>query len=140
MGVRENCWLELKESPAYDLLDENDLVRFLEARDLTIRVERPRSDLAYIIVEDARTRSPVRLRVAILRTADQAGKELADAISEHGRGSWGIHRSNLAVLGPLGDTSHDLAFAAQTQLVCWGVFTLAGADGPIVIPGAYREL
>jgi hypothetical protein len=91
-------------------------------------------------VDDARTRRPARLRVAILENADEAGRELADAIAEHGNGSWGIHRSNLAVLGPVGDTSHDLAFAAETKLVCWGVFTVVGSRDTVVIPGGYREL
>lgn len=126
--------------PIYQRLDETALVSFLEAHGLEVRVERPRSDLAYITVENARTRTPARLRVAILDSADQAGAELATAIAEHGRGSWGVHRSNLAVLGPVGDAQHDLAFAAQTKLVCWGVFTLSAKRGPIVVPGGYREL
>ncbi|MET0412984.1 MAG: hypothetical protein ABW217_16885 [Polyangiaceae bacterium] len=127
-------------TPQYRPLDENDLVTFLRARKLSVRVERPRTDLAYLLIEDAGTRAPARLRVAILRDADEAGRELADAMQQHGQGSWGVHRSNLAVLGPVGDAIHDLAFAAEIDLVCWGVFTIRGKDDTVVIPGAYREL
>jgi len=127
-------------TPQYKLLDENDLINFLRSRGLKFTVERPREDLAYVIVDDARTRRPARLRVAILPNADEAGRELTEAIGEHGKGSWGIHRSNLAVLGPIGDTSHDLSFAADTKLVCWGVFTVLGSRDTVVIPGGYREL
>jgi hypothetical protein len=127
-------------TPQYGRLDENDLTRFLEQRQIKFRVERPRDDLAYVVVEDARTRQPARLRVAILQNADEAGRELAEAIEEHGNGSWGVHRANLAVLGPVGDTAHDLAFAAELKLVCWGVFTIVGREDTVVIPGGYREL
>jgi hypothetical protein len=127
-------------TPQYNRLDENDLINFLRGLAIKFEVERPRDDLAYLVVDDARTRRPARLRVAILENADEAGRELAEAIAEHGNGSWGVHRSNLAVLGPIGDTSHDLAFAAETKLVCWGVFTIVGSRDTVVIPGGYREL
>jgi len=127
-------------TPQYGRLDENDIINFLRQRNLQFNIERPRDDLAYIVVDDVRTRRPARLRVAILENADEAGHELADAIEQHGNGSWGVHRSNLAVLGPVGDTSHDLAFAAETKLVCWGVFTVVGSRDTVVIPGGYREL
>jgi hypothetical protein len=126
--------------PEYERLDENDLVRFLKKRNVKLSIERPREDLAYVIVDDTRTRQPARLRVAILQNADDAGRELAEAIAQHGNGSWGVHRSNLAVLGPVGDTAHDLAFAAEIKLVCWGVFTVVGQRDTVVIPGGYREL
>jgi hypothetical protein len=127
-------------SPIYDRLDESDLLGFLQRRNLKVSVERPRLDLAYLLVDDQRTRKPARLRVAILGNADEAGRELADAMVEHGEGSWGVHRSNLAVLGPVGDTTHDLAFAAEIGLACWGVFTVRGEKDTFVIPGGYREL
>lgn len=127
-------------TPQYGRLDENDLINFLRQRNLTFNIERPREDLAYLVVDDAATRRPARLRVAILDNADDAGRELAEAVAQHGKGSWGVHRSNLAVLGPVGDTSHDLTFAAETKLVCWGVFTVVGSRDTVVIPGGYREL
>jgi hypothetical protein len=127
-------------TPSYSRLSEEHLIRFLESRGLAVRVERPRADLAYVVVDDGRTRAPARLRVAILEDADSAGSELSRAIEEHGSGSWGVHRANLAVLGPVGDVAHDLAFAAETRLVCWGVLTISGREEPVVIPGGYREL
>ncbi|HEY3595725.1 MAG TPA: hypothetical protein VGL13_17685, partial [Polyangiaceae bacterium] len=126
--------------PDYDRLDETSLIRFLERQRLDLRVERPRADLIYINVNGAGTPIPVRLRVAILRSADEAGRELAEAIAQHGSGAWGIHRSNLAVLGPAGDPTDDIVFAAVTKVACWGVFTVAAGDEPVVVPGAYREL
>jgi hypothetical protein len=127
-------------APPYARLDENDLLKFLRDQRLQVTVERPRSDLAYLLVDDQRTRRPARLRVAILSNGDEAGRELAEALVQHGEGAWGVHRSNLAVLGPVGDTTHDLVFAAEIGLVCWGVFTIRGKDDTFVIPGGYREL
>jgi hypothetical protein len=126
--------------PDYDRLDETSLLRFLERQRLDLRVERPRADLIYVNVGGVGTSSPVRLRVAILKTPDEAGRELSEAIVQNGHGSWGVHRANLAVLGPAGDPSDDVVFAAVTKVACWGVFTLAAGDDPIVVPGAYREL
>ena len=33
-----------------------------------------------------------------------------------------------------------IVFAAETGLVCWGVFTVRGREDTFVIPGGYREL
>ena len=127
-------------TPEYSALDESALSKFLEQQQIPVRVERPRADLAYLLVDDHRTQQPARLRVAILENADEAGRELAEALVQHGEGAWGVHRSNLAVLGPVGDPAHDLVFAAEIGLVCWGVFTVRGREDTFVIPGAYREL
>lgn len=140
LAFRPEVCQGLDLTPQYGHLDESDLINFLRQRGVRFQVERPRDDLAYIVVDDARTRRPARLRVAILESADEAGRELAEAIAQHGNGSWGVHRANLAVLGPVGDTSHDLAFAAENKLVCWGVFTVVGSRDTVVIPGGYREL
>jgi hypothetical protein len=137
---REQVCAGRELDPEYSPLDENDLSRFLERQQISVSVERPRTDLAYLLVDDRRTQKPARLRVAILGNADEAGRELAEALVEHGEGSWGVHRSNLAVLGPVGDPTHDLAFAAEIGLVCWGIFTVRGRGDTFVIPGAYREL
>ena len=112
----------------------------MSKQQLDVRVERPRSDLTYLIVTGAGTESPVRLRVAILKNADEAGRELHEAILQHGPGSWGVRRSNLAVLGPIGTLEDDLTFAAKTKLSCWGMFMTAGRDDTYAVPGAYREL
>ena len=126
--------------PDYARLDETSLIRFLEAQRLDVRVDRPRADLVYLNVANAGTEKPVRLRVAILANADEAGLDLHEAILEHGPGSWGVHRSNLAILGPIGSPEDDIAFAAATKLACWGVFTIAGTDDTFVVPGGYTEL
>ncbi|HEU4576707.1 MAG TPA: hypothetical protein VFS67_00535 [Polyangiaceae bacterium] len=140
MVFREKVCAGRELAPQYSRLDENDLLDFLRSQQLPVRVERPRTDLSYVLVDDPRTRAPARLRVAILQDADQAGRELAEALVQHGQGAWGVHRSNLAVLGPVGDPTHDLVFAAQIGLVCWGVFTVRGREDTFVIPGGYREL
>ncbi len=127
-------------SPAYGPVDENQVVAFLEQKRIDVQIERPRADLVYLIVSGAGTVNPVRLRVAILANADQAGRELHEALLQHGEGSWGVHRSNIAILGPIASEADALAFAAQTKLACWGVFTIAGRDDTFVVPGGYTEL
>lgn len=121
-------------------LDEGNLIEFLARQQLDVRIERPRSDLVYLNVTGAGTDAPVRLRVAILKNASEAGRELHEAILQHGPGSWGVHRSNLAVLGPIGSVADDLTFAAKTKLSCWGMFMSAGRDDTYAVPGGYREL
>jgi hypothetical protein len=126
--------------PDGKLLDEGHLIQFLSKQQYDVRVERPRSDLIYLNVTGAGTENPVRLRVAILKSSDEAGRELHEAILQHGPGSWGVRRSNLAVLGPIGSLQDDLTFAAKTKLSCWGMFMTAGRDDTYSVPGAYREL
>jgi hypothetical protein len=126
--------------PDYGRLDEGSLVRFLERQHIDVRIERPRADLMYLNVGGAGTERPIRLRVAILASSDEAGRELHQGILQHGPGSWGVRRSNLAVLGPVGSTGDDIAFAGVTKLACWGVFTIAGTDDAFVVPGGYTEL
>ena len=127
--------------PDYTTLDESTIVAFLKARGLPARIERARADLVYVEVQvNPETDEWVRLRVAMLPTPEQAGRELHDAILQHGPGSWGIHRSNLAVLGPVGSVPDIVAFVGKTKLSCWGVLTVGGRDDDFVVPGNYREL
>lgn len=126
--------------PDYARLDEGSLLRFLGRQHIDARTERARADLVYINLLSAGTAQPVRLRVAILASADDAGRELHEAVLQHGPGSWGVHRSNLAVLGPVGTTSDVVTFAAMTKLACWGVLTVADTDDSFVVPGGYTEL
>lgn len=121
-------------------LTEAHLIEFLNKQQLDVRVERPRSDLIYLIVSGAGTDVPVRLRVAVLKNADEAGAELHAALLQHGPGAWGVRRSNLAVLGAIGSLDDDLTFAAKTRLSCWGMFMTAGRDDAYSVPGGYREL
>ena len=120
-------------------LNENNIISFLQKQGVDVRVERQRTDLVYLNVAGAGTKGPVRFRVAILKSREEAGRELHEGILQHGEGSWGLHRANLAVLGPLGSAEDDLRFAARLKLPCWGVFTIAGRDDTLVIPGAYIE-
>jgi hypothetical protein len=126
--------------PEYGRLTEQDAIRFLERQDLDVRNERPRADLVYLVVSGAGTAHPIRLRVAILTSAEKAGRELHEALLQHGEGSWGVHRSNLAILGPVASHTDSVTFAARSKLACWGVFTVAGRDDTFVVPGAYTEL
>ena len=121
-------------------LTEGNLIEFLNKQQLDVRIERPRSDLIYLVVSGAGTDVPVRLRVAILKSADEAGAELHAALLQHGPGAWGVRRSNLAVLGQIGSLDDDLTFAAKTRLSCWGMFMTAGRDDTYAVPGGYREL
>lgn len=127
--------------PEYAMLDEQGLVAFLKARGFPTRTERARADLVYVELQLNPERDEwVRLRAAILPSPAQAGQELYHAILEHGPGSWGVHRANLAVLAPIGDVGDIQAFIARTKLACWGVLTIAGRDDVFAVPGGYREL
>ena len=125
--------------PDYTMLDERALVSFLGAHGYETRTVHPRSDLVLVDIMNAGDH-PVRLRVAILQDPPASGRELHEAILQHGPGSWGVHRSNLAVLAPIGSVDEIVSFAVKTKLACWGVLTLAGLDDTFVVPGGYMEL
>jgi hypothetical protein len=125
--------------PDHARLSEADLVQFLQVRDTNVTVERPRGDLAYVSLPGL-DGERLRLRVAVLSTPDEAGRELALAIAQHGKGSWGVHRSNLAVLGPARAAGQVIELVSKTKLACWGVLTLGSGEDVYVIPGGYREL
>lgn len=121
-------------------LSADDFVRFLEQQGLKSEITRARADLVYVDVTNAGTNAPLRFRVATLESAGAAGRDLHVALLQHGEGRWGVHRRNLAVLGPEGSYDDIVAFAARTKLACWGVLTVAGLDDTFVIPGGYAEL
>jgi hypothetical protein len=122
-------------------LDEKSLLAFLKARGLPTRVLRARGDLLYVDVQvDPDKDLWGRLRVAILASPDEAGNELFEAVLQHGTGSWGVHRGNLAILAPIGNVEKIVAFVGKTKLACWGVTTVAKKKRTYVIPGGYREL
>lgn len=128
--------LDLK--PVYGRLALDNLVRFLEGQGVQFEQVRARDDLHYLDLK--RSGQTVRLRVATLKTPREAARDLHVAMLEHGNGSWGVHRANLAVLGPVSDVEDILDFAIETKLACWGVLTIAGRDDNFVIPGGYAEL
>ena len=124
--------------PEFNRLTEESIVDFLRAHKLEVTVLRARSDLVYLDVK--KDGAVTRLRVALLKSSHEAGHELHEAILEHGPGSWGVHRANLAVLGPIGSIGQGVNFAVESKLACWGVLTMAGRDDTFVIPGGYMEL
>jgi len=125
--------------PERTQLNENHIIAFLQKQGVDVRVERQRTDLVYLNVTGVGSKSPVRFRVAVLESREKAGRELHGGILQHGEGSWGVHRGNIAILGPVGTLEDDLRFAARLKLPCWGVFTIAGRDDTFSVPGAYIE-
>jgi hypothetical protein len=121
-------------------LDADDFARFLKSQGFEVRVTTARVDLAFVDLLNAGTAAPIRFRVAVLADAGAAGRDLHVALLQHGQGSWGVHRSNLAVLAPPGSPDDIVAFAARTKVACWGVLTMTGLDDTFVIPGGYAEL
>jgi hypothetical protein len=126
-------------APEFAPLTEEALASFLQTKGYEVRKLRARSDLVYLDVKHSDGTS-LRLRVAILSDAHAAGRELHQAILDHGPGSWGVHRSNLAVLAPIGSLGQIVHFSVKSKLACWGVLTAAGLDDTFVIAGGYTEL
>jgi hypothetical protein len=134
---REVCKdFDLKPTYAPNTVDDVD--RFLRDRGYSVRREDPRRDLSYLDISGNGVRA-MRLRVATLASAIEAGRDLHEAILQHGQGSWGVHRSRLAILAPRTDTTSAMQFATQSKLACWGEMMIAGRDDNFVVPGAYRE-
>jgi hypothetical protein len=131
-GVAEN-------KPETTRLDENALAGFLQRQGFQTSAVRARSDLVYLDVTGAGGERPVRLRVAVLDDSRAAAADLHKALLDHGDGSWGVHRSNLAVLAPIGSMDQILEFAGRSKLACWGVLTVSGRDDDFVVPGGYME-
>jgi hypothetical protein len=125
-------------TPTYAKLGPEDLVAFLRGNNAQVQLEQARSDLYYVTVSSPAF-EPVRLRVAVLDTPAAAGRDLHEAVLEHGPGAWGVHRSNLAVLAPMGSVDQIVFFATRSRLACWGELIAAGRDDDFVIPGGYRE-
>jgi hypothetical protein len=126
--------------PETGTLSADAVIAFLKQRGLTLRVVNERPDLVYVEVEVESGKS-VRLRVAILENSEKAGEDLHQAMIQQGRGSWGVHRGNIAILAPVGHMDDIVTFAAaRTKLACWGVLTVELGDDAIVVPGGYLEL
>jgi hypothetical protein len=128
----------------YRVLNETNLVAFLHDQQIEARVERQpveahKPDLVFVFVTSPGTTASVPLRVAVLSSQDEAGRALYDALLQRGPGAWGVHRSNLAVLGPSGAADDGLTFAAKTRLACWGTFTFVDSGDAFVVPGGYAE-
>ena len=140
MRLKPSVCQDVDLHPEYKSLDEQTLVAFLKKQGLEVSMVRERGDLVFLDVKNGGTTEPVRLRVAILKSSADAGRELHEAILQHGPGSWGVHRGNLAVLVPIASVDDAVTFAVKTKLACWGVLTMAGRDDTFVVPGGYMEL
>jgi hypothetical protein len=124
--------------PDYKELGVDDLVQFLRSKGSELGAVQLRGDLTYLDVRSGGGSG--LLRVATLESSSAARRDLHEAILQHGPGAWGVHRSNVAVLGPIGALSDVLGFAVRTRLACWGVLVVAGRDDDFVVPGGYSEL
>jgi hypothetical protein len=124
--------------PNYAPNGVDDIERFLRERGFSIRREDPRRDLSYLDVTGNGVKN-LRLRVATLASPVEAGRDLHEAILQHGAGSWGVHRSRLALLVPPSDTETAMDFASRSKLACWGEMMISGRDDTFVVPGGYRE-
>lgn len=141
MGLEKTVCTGVDLKPEYAALDEGSIVAFLKAQNLPTRIEKARADLIYVETQINPDKDEwVRLRVAILASPIQAGRELSDAIDQHGKGSWGVHRSNVAVLGPKGSVENIVRVIGKTKLSCWGVLTIGDGDDAFAVRGNYREL
>ncbi|MBX3196947.1 MAG: hypothetical protein KF894_02220 [Labilithrix sp.] len=138
--LRPDVCKGLELAPAGRPLDADDFVAFAKSQGLETRMVRARHDLVFVDVLNAGTKVPVRFRVAILDTSGAAGNELHTALLQQGRGTWGLQRSNLAVLAPMTSPEDAVVMASKLRLACWGVFMIAGHDDTFVIPGGYTEL
>ena len=138
--LRADVCKGIDTKPAAHALDESDFLDFVKTQNLETRIVRARSDLVFVDVMNAGTSEPVRFRVAILGTPGAAGHELHTALLQHGEGTWGLHRSNLAVLAPVASPDDAVILAGKLHLACWGTLMIAGHDDNYVIPGGYTEL
>ena len=130
--------------PEFATLDESSVVRFLRVQRLDVQVQRQQvegndRELNFVFVRAPDATTSVALRVAVLHSADDAGRALHEGILSRGSGAWGIRRANVAVLGPSESLGEALAFVVATKLSCWGTFTVAGTDDAFVVPGGYAE-
>ena len=121
-------------------LDADDFVAFAKSQGLDTRIVQARQDLVFVDITNAGTAAPIRFRVAITQSPGAAGHELHTALLQHGEGTWGLQRSNLAVLAPPAPADDVVVLAAKARLACWGVLMIAGHDDTFVVPGGYTEL
>lgn len=138
LRLKSSVCTGLSLRPESATLSVATFVAFLKAQGINVRLLNERTDLTYVDVEVAPS-TLARLRVAVLGSAMQAGEQLHEAMGQQGNGSWGVHRSNIAILGPAGHMDDIVALAVKTRLACWGVLTVQEGDDAIVVPGGYLE-
>lgn len=130
---------DMDTRPMMSRLTQEDFARFLEAQGQGRDAVKARSNLYWVEFPGADGGS-VKLRLAVLDSAEDAAEDLHRSLLEHGPGWWGIRRSNLAILAPKASLSEAVAFAVRYKLPCWGVFNYASLDDVTVVPGPYAEL
>jgi len=136
--LRHDVCADVPLAPEVGQLSFESVVAFLRARGFETKSATARADLQYIDVPvDAK--HSVHLRVAVLPSAARAGEDLHEGMTRQGTGSWGVHRGNVAILGPVGHVDDIVAFAAKTRLACWGVLSIQDGDDTITVPGGYLE-
>ena len=131
---------DIPHEPIGKPLEADDFVAFLKTQNVEPRVTRARADLVFVDVSNAGTEGPLRFRIASTTSTAAAGHELHAALLQRGPGTWGLHRSNLAVLAPPASADDAVVLAAKLHLACWGVLMIAGDDDTFVVPGGYTEL
>lgn len=138
--IREEVCKDLDTRPMTQPLTPEDFTRFLELQGLKVTPKKARGNLYWFDFPNGEEKGFVRLRLAVLDSANGAAKDLHTSLLEHGPGWWGVRRSNLAVLAPKASLREAVAFAVKHKLPCWGVLTYAGLDDAYVVPGPYGEL
>jgi len=140
MRLKPEVCRDIPHEPAGKPLEPEDFIAFLKSQNIEARVTRARGDLVFVDITSAGTEEPVRFRIASTTSAGAAGHELHTALLQRGPGTWGLHRSNLAVLAPQASADDAVYLAAKLRLACWGVLMIAGDDDTFVVPGGYTEL
>lgn len=138
LRVKEGACAEYDLTPEQQTLSVQALKSHLNTAGIDFSVQIERDDLHLFDISSGGSKA--RLRVAVLPHPRQAGRHLHQALLEHGSGYWGVHRSNIAILGPQASAKSAVQFATSTGLACWGVLTIAGRDDSFAIPGGYFEL
>jgi hypothetical protein len=126
--------------PIKNKLTQDDFARFMETLGIPDAPVKARGNLYWFDFPGDDAADVVRLRLAVLDSAEEAADELHASLLDHGPGWWGIRRSNLAILAPRAGLSEAVAFALKHKLACWGVMAMAQVDDVYVIPGPYAEL
>lgn len=140
MRLRPDVCTAIDLRPVGRPLEAEDFAAFARTQGLDARIVRARADLVFVDIVNGGTSAPVRFRVAVLDTPGAAARELHVALLQHGGGTWGLQRGNLAVLAPIATVDDAVTFAAKWRLACWGVLMIAGLDDTYVVPGGYAEL
>jgi hypothetical protein len=138
MRLNPSACQDVEMAPEYGRIGAGSFLERLTAAGYTFNVEEAREDLIYVDVQTGDAKS--RFRVATLPSAPEAARHLHEALLQHGQGAWGVHRSNVAVLGPVGGLEQIVDFAVASRLACWGVLTIAGRDDSFAVAGGYQEL